>query len=83
VNSVPYDRAPPRATNCGFCGFFGCPIDAKGDPVAPLRNARCATGRCDIRPEFVRRARAGWTRAARTGARGVRYFDAEGKRARK
>ena len=36
VNSVEYDGRPP-CNNCGFCGYFGCPIDAKGDPVAPLR----------------------------------------------
>ena len=38
VNSVEYDGRP-ACNNCGFCGYFGCPIDAKGDPVAPLRHA--------------------------------------------
>ena len=38
--------------NCGFCGHYGCPIEAKGDPVAPLRNA-LRTGRCEIRPESI------------------------------
>ncbi len=53
VNSVEYDGRP-ACNNCGFCGFFGCPIDAKGDPVAPLRRA-LRTGRCEIRPEsYVR-----------------------------
>ena len=56
VNSVPYDGRP-ACNNCGFCGFYGCPIDAKGDPVAPLRNA-LRTGRCEIRPESYRRAGA-------------------------
>ena len=51
MNSVPYDGRP-ACNNCGFCGFFGCPIDAKGDPVAPLRNA-LRTGRCEIRPESI------------------------------
>ena len=49
VNSVPYDGRP-ACNNCGFCAFYGCPIEAKGDPIAPLRNA-LRTGRCEIRPE--------------------------------
>ncbi len=44
VNSVPYDGRP-ACNNCGYCGYYGCPIDAKGDPVAPLRRA-LLTGRC-------------------------------------
>jgi choline dehydrogenase-like flavoprotein len=71
VNSVEYDGRPP-CNNCGFCGYYGCPIDAKGDPVAPLRNA-LRTGRCEIRPEAyvtdVRRDPSG------RRARGVRYLD--------
>jgi len=74
VNSVPYDGRP-ACNNCGFCGFFGCPIDAKGDPVAPLRNA-LRTGRCEIRPEsFVERVILDNTGRA---ARGVRYVDIDG-----
>ena len=37
-NSVPYDDRP-ACNNCGFCAYFGCPIHAKGDPVASLRRA--------------------------------------------
>jgi gluconate 2-dehydrogenase alpha chain len=74
VNSVPYDGRP-ACNNCGFCGFFGCPIEAKGDPVAPLRNA-LRTGRCEIRPEsFVERV---LLNASGKKARGVRYLDADG-----
>ncbi len=74
VNSVPYDGRP-ACNNCGFCGFYGCPIEAKGDPVAPLRNA-LRTGRCEIRPEsIVERILLDHT--ARH-ARGVRYLDGEG-----
>ena len=47
VNSVPYDGRP-ACNNCGFCAHYGCPIEAKGDPIAPLRNA-LRTGRCEIR----------------------------------
>ena len=49
MNSVEFDGRP-ACNNCGFCGYYGCPIDAKGDPVAPLRRA-LRTGRCEIRPE--------------------------------
>ncbi|HEY8060635.1 MAG TPA: hypothetical protein VID94_17845, partial [Acidimicrobiales bacterium] len=48
VNSVPYDGRP-ACNNCGFCAF-GCPIHAKGDPVASLRRA-LQTGRCRLQPE--------------------------------
>ena len=48
VNSVEYGGRP-ACNNCGFCGNFGCPIDAKGDPVAPLRSA-LGTGRCEVVP---------------------------------
>jgi gluconate 2-dehydrogenase alpha chain len=54
VNSVPYDGRP-ACNNCGFCAYFGCPIHAKGDPVAMLRRTM-ATGRAELLPEtFVSR----------------------------
>ncbi len=74
VNSVPYDGRP-ACNNCGFCGFYGCPIDAKGDPVAPLRNA-LRTGRCEIRAESIVE-RILLDDSGRR-ARGVRYLDADG-----
>jgi gluconate 2-dehydrogenase alpha chain len=73
VNSQPYDGRP-ACNNCGFCGGYGCPIEAKGDPVALLRRA-LRTGRCDLRPEsYVTMivAEAGDRRAT-----GVRYLDAD------
>jgi choline dehydrogenase-like flavoprotein len=74
VNSVEYDGRP-ACNNCGFCGHFGCPIEAKGDPVAPLRHA-LQTGRCEIRPEsYVTDVLLD----ARGRARGVRYLDAAGE----
>jgi choline dehydrogenase-like flavoprotein len=42
ANSVPYDGRP-ACNNCGHCAYFGCPIHAKGDPVAMLQHA-LATG---------------------------------------
>ncbi|MEX1144589.1 MAG: GMC family oxidoreductase [Acidimicrobiia bacterium] len=74
VNSVEYDGRP-ACNNCGFCGYFGCPIDAKGDPVAPLRHA-LRTGRCDIRPESY--ATEVLLDSSGRKARGVRYLDADG-----
>ena len=79
VNCVPYDGRP-ACNNCGFCAFYGCPIDAKGDPVALLRRA-LRTGRCEIRPESDRRATSLLDGAGRAG-RGVRYLDADGDDAR-
>ena len=51
ANSVPYDGRP-ACNNCGFCAFFGCPIHAKGDPVALLTRApwRRGTPSCCPRP---------------------------------
>ena len=54
ANSVPYDGRP-ACNNCGFCAYFGCPVHAKGDPVAMLQRA-LLTGRAELRPEsFVNR----------------------------
>ncbi len=72
-NSVPYDGRP-ACNNCGFCAFFGCPIHAKGDPVAPLRRA-LTSGRAQLRPEtFVSRI------LVENGqATGVEYVDRDGE----
>ena len=54
ANSVPYDGRP-ACNNCGFCAFFGCPIHAKGDPIAMLLRAM-ASGRAELLAEtFVSR----------------------------
>ena len=49
ANSIAYDGRP-ACNNCGFCAFFGCPIHAKGDPVALLTRAM-ATGRAELMAE--------------------------------
>lgn len=74
ANSVPYDGRP-ACNNCGFCAF-GCPVHAKGDPIASLRRA-LATGRCELRPE----AYVTDVLLEATGRRttGVRYVDAAGE----
>src|SRR4051812_22346073 len=72
ANSVPYDGRP-ACNNCGFCAFYGCPIHAKGDPVAMLQRA-LLTGRAELRPEtFVSRILVENGRAT-----GVEYVDVEG-----
>jgi gluconate 2-dehydrogenase alpha chain len=54
ANSVPYDGRP-ACNNCGFCAYFGCPIHAKGDPIAMLMRAM-ASGRAELVTEtFVSR----------------------------
>ena len=71
ANSVPYDGRP-ACNNCGFCAFYGCPIEAKGDPVALLRRA-LNTGRCQIIPEaYVHEIT---TDTSGKKATGVRYLD--------
>jgi len=73
ANSVEYDGRP-ACNNCGFCGYYPCPIEAKGDPVAPLRRA-LGTGRLDLRPEsYVTDVLLDGTGRR---ARGVRYLDGE------
>jgi choline dehydrogenase-like flavoprotein len=72
ANSIAYDGRP-ACNNCGFCAFFGCPIHAKGDPVALLTKAM-ATGRAELMAEtFVRRIVTKGRRAT-----GVEYVDAAG-----
>jgi len=71
ANSVPYDGRP-ACNNCGFCAF-GCPIHAKGDPVASLRRA-LLTGRAELRPEaYVTEVLVDGSGRRATG---VRYLDA-------
>ncbi len=75
VNSVEYDGRP-ACNNCGFCADFGCPIEAKGDPVGMLR-AALRTGRAEIRPGV--RVTEIVLDATGRRARGVRYVDAAGE----
>jgi choline dehydrogenase-like flavoprotein len=71
VNSVPYDGRGACA-DCGFCGGYGCPVGAKGDPIAALQRA-LGTGRCEIRPESY--ASEIVLDAPGRRATGVRYLD--------
>ena len=74
VNSVAYDGRP-ACNNCGFCAYFGCPIHAKGDPVAPLRRA-LLTGRAELRPQ----SHVSSILISNGRATGVEWIDAAGER---
>src|SRR6185312_11016751 len=72
ANSIAYDGRP-ACNNCGFCAFYGCPIHAKGDPVALLTKTM-ATGRAELLSEtYVSRIRTEGRRAT-----GVEYVDTAG-----
>ena len=72
ANSIAYDGRP-ACNNCGFCAFFGCPIHAKGDPVALLTKAM-ATGRAELMAEtYVSRIVTSGRRAT-----GVEYIGPDG-----
>ena len=72
ANSIAYGGRP-ACNNCGFCAFFGCPVHAKGDPVA-LLTATMATGRAELMAEtYVSRIRIEGRRAA-----GVDYVGPDG-----
>jgi len=62
ANSVPYDGRP-ACNNCGFCAFFGCPIHAKGDPVAMLQRALLSGNAELVSETFVSRVRSAGGRA--------------------
>jgi choline dehydrogenase-like flavoprotein len=72
ANSIAYDGRP-ACNNCGYCAFFGCPIHAKGDPVALLTKTM-ATGRAELLAEtYVSRIRIEGRRAT-----GVDYIGPDG-----
>lgn len=71
VNSVEYDGRP-ACTDCGFCGGYGCPIHAKGDPIAALQRA-LQTGKLDLRSDAYVTSIV--VDAAGSTATGVRYLD--------
>jgi choline dehydrogenase-like flavoprotein len=74
ANSVAYDGRP-ACVDCGFCGGYGCPIHAKGDPIAALQRA-LRSGRCDLRPDAY--ATELLLDASGRRATGVRYLDLTG-----
>ncbi|MCU1453224.1 MAG: Choline dehydrogenase-like flavoprotein [Acidimicrobiales bacterium] len=71
ANSVEYDGRP-ACVDCGFCGRYGCPVAAKGDPIASLQRM-LRTGRGQVRPEALVTEIV--LDAAGRRATGVRYLD--------
>ena len=71
ANSVDYDGRP-ACVDCGFCGQYGCPIAAKGDPIAALQKM-LRTGLGSIRPESL--VTEILVDASGRRATGVRYLD--------
>lgn len=50
INSRDYDNRP-GCNDCGFCGDYGCPINAKGSPAVTMLRKALLTGNCQLRPE--------------------------------
>ena len=75
INSRAYgDR--PACEDCGFCGNYGCPINAKSSPgVTTLRQA-LLTDSCQLRAET--RAVWLWTNGAKNKITGVSVIPPEG-----
>jgi len=71
INSIAADGRP-ACTDCGFCGGYGCPVQAKNDPIAALQRA-LRSGRCELRPESY--ATELVLDASGRRATGVRYLD--------
>jgi choline dehydrogenase-like flavoprotein len=75
ILSQPY-RGRPACVNCGWCIGFGCEMNAKSSTLATMIPEAERTGNCEIRP-LSTVARVDVDEQDR--ARGVVYFDSEGK----
>ncbi len=61
---------------CALCGSYGCEMGAKGSTAESVLPLAEATGHCEIRPSCM----AYEVEVGKTGlAKGVLYFDAEGR----
>ncbi len=71
-------RGRPPCNDCGFCGGFGCPINAKSSPAVTFLRDALLTGNVQLR------INATATRVLTRGRRatGVEYLDPEGRTAR-
>lgn len=78
ILSRPY-RGRPACVNCGWCIGFGCEVNAKSSTLATMIPEALATGNCELRPlATVHRVEVD----ERDRARGVVYFDAQGREQR-
>jgi choline dehydrogenase-like flavoprotein len=76
INSIAY-RGRPACTNCGFCGSFGCAVNAKGNTAVTAIREALLTGNCELRPScFVHRLN---TNRAGTAIESVEYVGPDGK----
>ena len=50
VTSRPY-AGRPACVDCGFCGGFGCPTNAKGSPALAFLRPALLSGRCQLRSQ--------------------------------
>ncbi len=76
VNSGPYAGRPP-CVDCGFCGGYGCPNNAKGSPAVTTLREALLSGNCQVRFECM------VTRLLHSDGRhvsGVEYIDGDGRR---
>jgi choline dehydrogenase-like flavoprotein len=71
-------RGRQACTYCGFCGSYGCEVDAKSSTLATFLAAAQRTGKLTLRP----RCRAIRVLAAENRASAVLYLDADGREQR-
>ena len=74
INSRPYDGRP-ACVDCGYCGGWGCPNNAKNAPAVTTLRRALLTGRCQLRYHAM------VTQLVNDGGhvRAVEYVDADGK----
>jgi choline dehydrogenase-like flavoprotein len=74
VNSRPYGGRPP-CIDCGFCGGYGCPNNAKCSPAVTTLREALLTGNCQLRFNcMVTRLR----HTNRQHVDGIEYIDGDG-----
>jgi choline dehydrogenase-like flavoprotein len=75
INSQPYDGRPP-CVDCGYCGGYGCPINAKGSPAVTFLRRALLSENCQVRYNCqVTRLLAN---ASKNSVESVEYIDARG-----
>lgn len=76
INSIPY-AGRSACIQCPHCVGFRCEVDAKGSTAATVIPRALATGHCELRTDCVV---SEVLTDSKGRARGVAYFDREGKR---
>jgi choline dehydrogenase-like flavoprotein len=78
INSEPYDGRP-ACVDCGFCGGFGCPSNAKGSPAVTTLRKALLTGNCQLL--FETRVSKLLTNGAKSQITGVETIGPDGSKA--